>query len=245
MTDTALVAMLLRGADRGPAAEPAPVRLCRAAVAVVGAPGGWFTWDPADVLRQTIATTDAVAGTLDAVEEVLGVGPAGRAALDGQPTAVLVGAPTTGHAAGWLTLYAETAARRIGPAHLPLLVRAWPVRCGGLPVGALCVHGPRGAGVPTPRLADEPPDGQRVADALGEVLAVTPPGAPARSCVQRAVGMLVAQTGRSPADALAVLRARAWADGRTLGQVADDVVARRLRLDRVAPEPGDPGGPVP
>jgi len=63
-----------------------------------------------------------------------------------------------------------------------------------------------------------------------------PPGwarpAAYRAQVHQATGMISVQLGVSPAEALAHLRAHAYADGRLLAEVAADVVARRLRFDQ-------------
>jgi hypothetical protein len=50
--------------------------------------------------------------------------------------------------------------------------------------------------------------------------------------VHQATGMISAQLEVTMEDALARLRARAFADQRPLGEVADDVVARRLRFSQ-------------
>lgn len=49
--------------------------------------------------------------------------------------------------------------------------------------------------------------------------------------VHQATGMVSAQLSVPVADALALLRARAFAEGRTIGEVAADVVARRTRFE--------------
>ena len=49
-----------------------------------------------------------------------------------------------------------------------------------------------------------------------------------RAEVHQAAGMVSVQLGISLTDALVALRARAYAQGRTIAQVAADVVARRL-----------------
>jgi len=51
-----------------------------------------------------------------------------------------------------------------------------------------------------------------------------------RAEIHQATGMVVAQLGISAADALARLRAHAFAEQRLLSEVARDVVARRLRF---------------
>jgi len=51
------------------------------------------------------------------------------------------------------------------------------------------------------------------------------------ACVHQASGMVSAQLEVGVGEALARLRARAFADGTGLGAVARQVVARRLRFD--------------
>jgi len=55
--------------------------------------------------------------------------------------------------------------------------------------------------------------------------------------VHQASGMVSVQAGVPVDDALVILRAHAFARGRTIGSVASDVVGRRLAFDGVAPEP--------
>jgi hypothetical protein len=52
-----------------------------------------------------------------------------------------------------------------------------------------------------------------------------------RAEVHQATGMISVQLGVSLAEALVRLRARAYADGRLIAEVAADVVARRLRFE--------------
>ncbi|KQX08409.1 hypothetical protein ASC59_03640 [Leifsonia sp. Root1293] len=64
----------------------------------------------------------------------------------------------------------------------------------------------------------------------------TEPGTHSRRLVHQATGMVIAQLGISATDALLVLRARAYADGRSVREVADDIVDRRLDLSSGADE---------
>ncbi len=61
-----------------------------------------------------------------------------------------------------------------------------------------------------------------------------------RAEIDQATGMLTVQLGVPAAEAFARLRAYAYAQDRRLAEVAGDVVARRLRLDR---DRGQDGGP--
>ena len=64
-----------------------------------------------------------------------------------------------------------------------------------------------------------------------------------RAEVHQAVGMISVQLGVSLTDALVALRARAYAEGRTIAQVAADVIARRLSF--TSPELSLPGSGEP
>jgi len=61
-----------------------------------------------------------------------------------------------------------------------------------------------------------------------------------RAEIDQATGMLTEQLGVPAAEAFVRLRAYAYAQDRRLADVAGDIVARRLRLDR---DPGQDGGP--
>ena len=49
-----------------------------------------------------------------------------------------------------------------------------------------------------------------------------------RARVNQAVGMVMAQLRLGPDDAIALLRAHAYAHGRALGEIGDQVIDRRL-----------------
>ena len=57
------------------------------------------------------------------------------------------------------------------------------------------------------------------------------PGWAATSVVHQATGMVMVQLGTDGTSAFAALRARAFQEGRTLQDVAHDVLQRRTRLD--------------
>jgi hypothetical protein len=56
-------------------------------------------------------------------------------------------------------------------------------------------------------------------------------GSSRRRLVHQATGMLIVQLGVGAEEAFARLRARTFAEGRTLDAVAEDIVTRRLRLE--------------
>jgi hypothetical protein len=117
---------------------------------------------------------------------------------------------------------------------------ALPLQVGAAKFGAFTLYrdqtGPLGRGV-----LDH---AQAIADVACEITlcfqAQVPPGSfheviedllDQRTVVYQATGMVLRQLGISPEAALATLRARAYAEDRRLGEVSEDVVARRLRFD--------------
>jgi hypothetical protein len=152
------------------------------------------------------------------------------------------------HNSGRPVLVADLVAATPWPAFAPeaigvgaVAVFALPLQVGAAKFGAFTLYrdraGPLGPGVLADALA--------LADVACEITlcfqAQVPPGSfhqvidellDQRAVVYQATGMVMAQLrDGSPEAALATLRARAYAEGRRLGDVAADVVARRLRFD--------------
>jgi hypothetical protein len=104
------------------------------------------------------------------------------------------------------------------------------MRPSGHVVGVLTLY------VRSGRLARTLEEAEFLADAAGTALLGDPdtadvrsqPSWPQRSRVHQATGVVVAQLGIAPADALAVLRAHAFGRASTLESVVADVLARRL-----------------
>lgn len=112
-------------------------------------------------------------------------------------------------------------------------VAAAPLRTPTACLGALTVF--------DPSVAPEPTALRTVADALVHTALLTPDSADPldvplladaveRAVVHQASGMLAVQLGCRAADGLAVLRARAFVEDRSVTDTARDVVRKRLRL---------------
>jgi AmiR/NasT family two-component response regulator len=123
-------------------------------------------------------------------------------------------------------------------------VFAFPLQVGGGRLGVLDVFRAR----PGPLSADELRQALAFADVAVTTLldgqADAPSGAAAngldaaiggRAELFQAQGMVMVQLGVSLAEALARMRAYTYAENRPLAEVAQDVVARRLRFDRDHP----------
>ena len=200
-----------------------PVRLCEAVRRVLGADGASITMHAASPHRVTLAATDAVVAQLDDLHHVLGHGPAAEALSTGEPVVLDVTRP----GADW-ELFAERAARAT-PART---VFAIPMRAGGQVLGVLCLY----RSAPGP-LAEPLPRATFLADAIGAAILhdpttladLTEVGSwPERAQIHQATGMVVAQLALPVTDALAILRAHAFALDRTLLEVARAVLAREL-----------------
>ncbi|MFK4118256.1 ANTAR domain-containing protein [Streptomyces longwoodensis] len=79
---------------------------------------------------------------------------------------------------------------------------------------------------------------------LLDLHARTRPPAPDHTEVHQAVGMVMTQFDADAHQALDRLRARAFTEGRTLAQLAHDVITRKLRL-APAPDETPAGGDTP
>jgi hypothetical protein len=124
------------------------------------------------------------------------------------------------------------------------------VAVGAALIGVLDVYRLRAGPLSTQELAD----GLAYADAvlvlvLNEQGGIPPDGVTAaivserRAEVHQATGMVAAQLGVSVTDALAALRAHAYAHGLRLSDLATAVVARRVRLGPDSPSPSSPSPP--
>ncbi|MGW7262209.1 GAF domain-containing protein [Streptomyces sp. NPDC054842] len=124
-----------------------------------------------------------------------------------------------------------------------------PLTLGGACLGTLTLQRATAGDLAVPAMNDL----LLLSRALTAVIASPPPGqlaafAEARApsdlywgAVHQATGMISVQAGVSLADALLLLRAHAFQQGRSTVQVADDVVARRLRFSHEGPTPGQSG----
>jgi hypothetical protein len=184
---------------------------------------------------------EAVAIALDDLQFTIGQGPGFEAAAAGEPGLV---SDVREHAARWPGFV---------PGALELEVRAvfaFPLRIGAISVGVLTAH----RAVPGPLVDGQLADALALAEAVGVLLLHWAPadvdadadaGRAAqdggrragwaqpvthRAEVHQATGMISVQLDVSLAEALVRLRAHAYAQDRSVAEIAADVVARRLRF---------------
>jgi hypothetical protein len=223
----------------------APVSLehvCAAAVAGVRVDGAGVTVMISPTVRDTVHATDPVAGELEEWQLTFGQGPCVDAFAAGGPVMVAdLGSPD--YSARWP---AFTPAALASGAQA---VFALPLQVGAIRLGVLDLYRTR----PGPLSPHELADALAFADAAGMLLldgaAGTQPDTADlawqrddptahQAQVHQATGMILVQLGISADAAFARLRAYAYANDRRLGDVARDVVERRLRFE---PDPS-PGG---
>lgn len=204
-----------------PPGAPLPLRLCLALTQIVGLEGGTMTVGFDAPTRTTLCSTDDRAERIEELQDVLREGPG----LDAYRLRTVVNAGPEEVPTLWPVL-----AQSIHDlADLGHLVAA-PMRPNVEVLGVLTLYGTPGQ---RPVLADA--EVQFLADAIGVAVLggfersdATAEAWSVRDVLNQATGMVVAQLQINPGDALALLRAHAYAHDAALSSIAADVVSRRL-----------------
>ena len=235
---TLVLAQLARTMALQTDSDPLPHRLCRSATDVLGAEGGAITLAYTGPERVTLCVTDDRAARLEDLQDLLGQGPGPTAYRTGHQVHVLVGDGDR----RW-PQFESSVLEAFGPIN----VHAIPIRPDHTTLGVFTCHVGSDRGLLLGRSS-----AQFLADAVGVALLRDPaapvdvPGRPpgtsdedkqapwsSRAQVHQATGMVVAQLGIGPADALALLRAHAFARGATLDEVAAFVTDRVLDFSQI------------
>lgn len=228
---SALLAALTATAAELPANGSLVARLCEAARRVAGADGASLTLTSAaagagtdHATRVVLWATDDVAARLEQVLDVVGLGPASDAVRDDRAlTADLL------DRSGPWPAFAEMASRQTGATSLTVI----PLHAGADVLGLLSLYCAASGALVT---------GLDDLGFLADVIAVAvlddalplspPPPGPwdERSAIHQAAGMVMAQLAVPAPDALALLRAHAFALDLTLPEVARQVLDRTLQF---------------
>lgn len=216
----------------GGAPELETKRLCEVCGEVTGMNGAGLMLMSGDVPRGSVCTTNDVSALIEQLQYDLGEGPCVDAYQQDRP----VLEPDLAHplAPRWLAF--------TGPA-VEAGVRAvfgFPLQVGAVRLGALDLYRDQ----PGPLTDDQHADALVTADLAAQAILVLQANAPAGKLaaeleagadlhfvVHQASGMVAAQLDVSVGHALIRLRAYAFGNDRPLTEVAQDVVARRLRFD--------------
>jgi hypothetical protein len=224
----------------GASGEVTTDRLCAACAVLTATSGAGIMLMTDDVAHGSLCTTDPRSALIEQVQYTLGEGPCVDAHRQGQP---VLEPDLAGAGSGRWSAFAEpVAAAGVGA------VFGFPMRVGAVRLGALNLYRER----PGDLTDDQHADALVLADVAAETILLLQARAPtgtladelARSsdlhlAVHQAAGMVAVQLGISVADALVRLRAHAYAHERPLRDLADDVVARRVRFDTPDDQDGE------
>ncbi|MEU5250573.1 GAF and ANTAR domain-containing protein [Streptomyces longwoodensis] len=224
------IAAALAGAAEGLADDAVPEALCRACVRLLPVSGASVTLSGGPDVQSTWCASGPTAARLAETQFTLGDGP-GRTALE-RAVPVLAADLTDGPDVRRWPVFAHQA--------VGLGVRAvfsLPLGVGDQAIGTVDLF----RDTPGPLDAAALRTALRVRDALTTTLldlhARTHPPALDHPEVHQAVGMVMTQFDGDAHQALDRLRARAFAEGRTLTELAHDLTTRKLPL---APPPDEP-----
>jgi hypothetical protein len=216
----------------GAGGEPDVRRLCAVAAETLEMTGAGIMLMAGDVHRGSLCSTDPVSALIEEQQYSLGEGPCVDAHESGRP----VMEPDLAHplTARWVAF---------APPVIAVGVRAvfgFPLRVGAVRLGALNLYRDRAGPLSDVQHADALVMAEIAAQAVlvlqadataGSLAAELERGVDLQLVVHQASGMVAVQLGASVGQALVRLRAHAFANERSLAEVAADVVARRLRFE--------------
>jgi hypothetical protein len=228
MTSDRRQSILSRIAESG---DSSPDRLCNVCMDTTATSGVAIMLRSGGVTRGSLGATDAVSSFIEELQFMLGEGPC----IDAYNLEVPIAEPDLANSAGrWLGF-----APPVFEAGVRALF-AFPLHVGSVRVGSLDLYRDRAGTLSDDQHADALIMADVVSQAVLTLQAEAPPGELAaqleaamtpQNVVYQAVGMVSAQLGVSVDESLIRLKAHAFADDRLLGELAQDVVARRLRFD--------------
>jgi len=212
-------------------------RLCDVCADVVNVSGAGIMLMSGDVLRGSLCTTNAVSALIEQLQYGLGEGPCVDAYMQDRP----VLEPDLVHpiTLRWIAFTQPAVEAGVRA------VFGFPLQVGAVRLGALNLYRDRPGSLTDDQHADALVMADIAAQAVLVLQANAPPGrlaaelekgADFQYVVHQAAGMVAVQLEISVAQALIRLRAHAFGNDRPLAQVADDVVARRLRFDTASGE---------
>jgi hypothetical protein len=213
--------------------EPTLEQICRGSVVLLGVSGAAVILMSEEESGAVTAAFGARVAEIGDLEFAVGEGPCLEAYRDGTP--VFVPELADGIGEPWPLF--STQALALGARAVFVL----PLQLGAIRVGVLSLYRDRHGMLSAAQLADSLDLAElatiTVLDlqsnaAPGELGAGLGGGWAHRAAVHQATGLVAAQLDTKLADALARIRAHAFASDRTIYSVASDIVSGRLRLER-------------
>jgi len=228
MRDRGEVRRVLRSILADPdAEESAAVRVCAACLDLLPVTGAAIAITDGDGLRGTVCVTDPVMARIEDLQFTTGVGPCVDAITEGRP--VLTADLDAGAEARWPGFAYE--AKQAGVR----AIFALPLRIGAIKLGVMDLYRDSPGGLSRPDLADALTVADMAALAIVDMHGTKPAGdldeewwnldTFYRVEVHQATGVLMYDLDLSAAEALASLRARAFASGVTVLDLSRSIVA--------------------
>lgn len=182
--------------------------------------------------QATLCSSSTIAARLDELQFDLGEGPCWEALATRKP--VLTSDLQSGSHGAW-PVFAEAARSDRIAANVGSMF-AFPLVVGSLEIGAIDLYTLQPGELSQAEVSDASALAgiaawqvlRRILDDQADELANVDTSYTSRREVHQATGMVLVQLGVSAADAELLLRAHAFANGRSVSDVAMDVVARRL-----------------
>jgi hypothetical protein len=209
-----------------------PLRICELSVEMLAVTGAGIAMVTAAGHRGVVCATDAVSSAIEELQLTLGEGPCVDAASNGAPVLL----PDLDDAANiaverWPAFISAAAGAGVRA------VFAFPLQVGAISVGVMDLY----RDIPGELSETELQAALMAADAAALALLYLDVGGDAfvddersrasyQLQVHQASGMVMAQMGVTIDQAFLMLRARAFADGRSLADLATDVVAGYVRF---------------
>jgi hypothetical protein len=211
--------------------EWSSMNLCEACTDILDVTGAGVMLMSGDVPRGSLCTTNAVSNLIEELQFTLGEGPC----VDAHHQSRVVLEPDLAHPASsrWLAFTPPAVEAGVRA------IFAFPLQVGMVRLGALDLYRDGTGSLSDDQHADSLVMADLIANWVLNVQANAPPGAVAEELdngadfhfvVHNAAGAVSAQLGVSITEALIRLRAHAFSNNRLLRDVAEDVVARRLRF---------------
>ena len=232
MADDRLFRILQELVDKGEGGRSS-VRLCQVSTDIVAVTGSGVMLMSEEGPWVSLCASNEVSRTIENLQYMLGEGPGLDACMQGQVVFEPdLADPTLSRWSAFTAAALEAGARALF---------AFPLLVNSVRLGALDLYRDR----PGPLSVDQHADALVMADVTARWVldrqaeapsgAVAPDlemGADFHLTLNNAAGMLSVQLGSSVTEALVRLRAHAFGSDRQLGDVAEDVLARRLRIER-------------
>lgn len=207
-------------------------RLCQLSAEIIDVAGAGISMVTAAGNRGAVCSTDATSARIEQLQFTLGEGPCVDAVANGAPVLIADLADRTGFAYGrWPVFLDATEAAGVRA------VFAFPLRIGAIGLGALDLYRTTPGELSASGLAGALLAADAAAMSLlhvagdgSDFLAAVDGGAAYQLQVHQATGMVMAQLDVPVDEALVRLRARAFATGRALPDLAQDVIDGRIRF---------------